>query len=293
MKGIILAAGKGSRLYPTTLAINKQLMPIYDKPMIYYPLTTLIENRISEVCLICNPEALSSFKSLLGDGSRFGIKLVYKVQEKPKGIADAFIIAESFLRKTDGVTLILGDNVFYGAKDVFSKAFSDFQGSYALGPRSIVFGYKVNDPERYGVVEFDDSGRASSIQEKPKKPKSNYAIPGFYIFDNTVIDVAKNLKPSKRGELEITDVIKVYLRNGSLRVSVLPKGTAWLDAGTCESFYDSSSYVQAIEKRQGIKIGCPEEAGYRSGFLTKTKFKKVIRQMPDSDYKDYLKHEEE
>jgi len=289
MKGIILAAGRGSRLYPTTLATNKQLMPIYDKPMIYYPLTTLIENGIREVCIICNPEALSGFKDLLGNGSRFGIKLVYKIQKKPKGIADAFIIASSFLKKTDGVTLILGDNVFYGAKDVLNKAFLDFKDTCSLGPRAIVFGYKVNDPERYGVVEFDEDGVALSIQEKPKAPKSNYAIPGFYIYDRSVVDIAKKLKPSKRGELEITDVNKIYLQNHALRVSKLPRGTAWLDAGTCESFYDSSSYVQAIEKRQGIKIGCPEEASYISGFLTKTQLKKNIKQMPDSDYKDYLK----
>lgn len=287
MKGIILAAGKGSRLYPTTLATNKQLMPIYDKPMIYYPLTTLIENKINEVCIICNTEALSSFKNLLGDGSRFGIKIIYKVQKEPRGIADAFIIAESFLRNADGVTLILGDNIFYGAKDVLEQAFLDFSSG------ATVFGYKVNDPERYGVVEFDNDGMALSIEEKPKNPKSNYAIPGFYIYDTSVVDIAKNLRPSKRGELEITDVNKVYLRNGTLRVSKLPKGTAWLDAGTCESFSDSSAYVQAIEKRQGIKIGCPEEASYISGFLTKAQLKKIVRQMPDSEYKDYLKHEEE
>ena len=283
MKGIILAAGRGSRLYPTTLAVNKQLMPIYDKPMIYYPLTTLIENGIDEICIISNPEALSSFKALLGDGSRYGIKITHKVQEVPKGIADAFIIAKSFLRNADGVTLILGDNVFYGTKDVLEQAFLNFSSG------ATVFGYKVNDPERYGVVEFDNDGVALSIEEKPKKPKSNYAIPGFYIFDKTVVDIAKKLKPSKRGELEITDVIKVYLQNESLRVSKLPRGTAWLDAGTCESFYDSSSYVQTIEKRQGVKIGCPEEAAYRSGFATKTQFKKMISEMPDSDYKDYLK----
>jgi len=283
MKGIILAAGRGSRLYPTTLAINKQLMPIYDKPMIYYPLTTLIENGINEICIICNPEALSGFRDLLGDGSRFGIKIVYKVQREPKGIADAFIIAKSFLRKTDGVTLILGDNVFYGASDVLKQAFLDFSSG------ATVFGYKVHDPERYGVVEFDKNGKALSIEEKPKRPKSNYAVPGFYIFGSDVVDVAENLKPSKRGELEITDVIKVYLSNDSLKVSKLPRGTAWLDAGTCDSFYESSSYVQTIEKRQGVKIGCPEEAGYRNDFVTKTQFKKIIRQMPDSDYRDYLK----
>ncbi|MAH46087.1 glucose-1-phosphate thymidylyltransferase [Candidatus Pacearchaeota archaeon] len=283
MKGIILAAGRGSRLYPTSLAVNKQLMPIYDKPMIYYPLTTLIENRIDDICIICNPEALSSFKDLLGDGHRYGAKITYKVQREPKGIAESFIIASSFLSKADGVTLILGDNIFYGAKDVFDQAFLDF------GSGATVFGYRVHDPERYGVVEFDENGKALSIQEKPKKPKSDYAIPGFYIFDNDVVDIAMNLKPSKRGELEITDVIKGYLRKGSLRVRKLPRGTAWLDAGTCGSFYDSSSYVQAIEKRQGIKIGCPEEAAYINGFLTKTELRKITRQTPNSEYKDYLK----
>jgi glucose-1-phosphate thymidylyltransferase len=275
MKGIILAAGKGSRLYPTSLAVNKQLMPIYDKPMIYYPLTTLIENKINEICIICNIEALSSFKDLLGDGSRFGIKIVYKVQKSPRGIADAFIIAKSFLKNADGVTLILGDNIFYGAKDVLEQAFLDFSSG------ATIFGYKVNDPERYGVVEFSNDGVALSIEEKPKNPKSNYAIPGFYIYDTNVVDVAENLKPSKRGELEITDVNKVYLRDGTLK--------AWLDAGTCESFSDSSAYVQAIEKRQGIKIGCPEEASYKSGFLTKAQLKKIVRQMPDSEYKNYFK----
>jgi glucose-1-phosphate thymidylyltransferase len=283
MKGIILAAGKGSRLYPTSLAINKQLMPIYDKPMIYYPLTTLIENRIDEICIICNPEALSSFKDLLGDGHRFGIKLTYKVQKEPKGIAESFIIASSFLSGADGVTLILGDNIFYGAKEVLEKAFMQFNGG------ATVFGYRVHDPERYGVVEFDQDGKALSIQEKPKKPKSDYAIPGFYIFDETVVDIAINLKPSKRGELEITDIIKGYLRKDALKVCKLPRGTAWLDAGTCGSFYDSSSYVQAIEKRQGVKIGCPEEAGYVNGFLTKTKLRKIVKETPNSDYKDYLK----
>jgi glucose-1-phosphate thymidylyltransferase len=258
-------------------------MPIYDKPMIYYPLTTLIENKINEICIICNIEALSSFKDLLGDGSRFGIKIVYKVQKSPRGIADAFIIAKSFLKNADGVTLILGDNIFYGAKDVLEQAFLDFSSG------ATIFGYKVNDPERYGVVEFSNDGVALSIEEKPKNPKSNYAIPGFYIYDTNVVDVAENLKPSKRGELEITDVNKVYLRDGTLKVSKLPKGTAWLDAGTCESFSDSSAYVQAIEKRQGIKIGCPEEASYKSGFLTKAQLKKIVRQMPDSEYKNYFK----
>jgi glucose-1-phosphate thymidylyltransferase len=283
MKGIILAAGKGSRLYPTSLAVNKQLMPIYDKPMIYYPLTTLIENRINDICIICNPESLSSFKDLLGNGSRYGVNLTYKVQKEPKGIAESFIIASSFLRQADGVTLILGDNIFYGAKDVFEQSFLDF------GQGASVFGYRVNDPERYGVVEFDETGRALSIQEKPKKPKSDYAIPGFYIFDSEVVDIAINLKPSKRGELEITDVIKKYLQRDSLKVHKLPRGTAWLDAGTCGSFYDSSSYVQAIEKRQGVKIGCPEEAAYVNGFLTKAQLRKIIRQTPNSEYKDYLK----
>lgn len=283
MKGLILAAGSGSRLYPTTLAINKQLMPIYDKPMIYYPLTTLIENGVSEVCLICNPNALSSFKNLLGSGSRFGINIIYKLQQAPRGIAESFLIADEFLDNTKKSILILGDNIFYGTKSIFEEAYSSFKGG------STVFGYRVNDPERYGVAELDESGKVLSIEEKPKKPKSNYAIPGFYIFDDKVKDVAKNLKPSKRGELEITDVIRTYLHKDALTIKKIPKGSAWLDAGTCDSFYESSSYVQAIEKRQGIKIGCPEEAGYNKAFIDDIQFEKLIQETPESNYKEYLK----
>ncbi len=283
MKGIILAGGAGSRLYPLTLVASKQLQPVYDKPMVYYPLTTLIEGGIRELCLISTPHDLPRFRQLLGDGSRFGLTIDYREQEKPAGIAQAFLIAESFIGK-DVVTLILGDNIFYGG-DTFQRAFTEFQTG------ATIFGYHVNDPERYGVVEFDAEGRAISIEEKPKSPKSNYAVPGLYIYDNSIIAVAKALKPSARGELEITAVNVEYLRRGQLRVHCLSRGFAWLDAGTSSSLHDASAYVQTIEKRQGIKIGCPEEAAFRSGFLSLSKLEKLAGEMPRCEYRAYLENE--
>lgn len=280
MRGIILAGGAGSRLYPLTLVASKQLQPVYDKPMVYYPLTTLIEGGIREFCLISTPHDLPRFKQLLGDGSRFGLTIDYREQEKPAGIAQAFLIAESFIGKDD-VTLILGDNIFYGG-DAFGRAFSEFKGG------STIFGYHVNDPERYGVVEFNALGQAISIEEKPKQPKSNYAVPGLYIYDNEVLEIVKNQKPSARGELEITDVNVSYLKRGKLRVSRLPRGLAWLDAGTSSSLHEASAYVQTIEKRAGVKIGCPEEAAFRAGFLTLAQLTELTGKMPNCEYREYL-----
>ena len=281
MKGIILTGGHGSRLYPSTLATNKQLLPVYDKPMIYYPLTSLIENGVDEVCIITNPDSTNNFKKLIGDGSQWGIKVIYRVQKEPNGIPEAFVIAKNFLKRDDGVCLILGDNIYYGANDILTEAFMNFNSG------GTVFGYRVEDPERYGVVEMSGN-KVLSIEEKPQKPKSNYAIPGLYIFDYNVIEIAEKLKPSKRGELEITDVIKAYLREDTLNVHKLPRGTVWLDAGTSSSLYDSSAYVQAIEKRQGIKIGCPEEAAYNQGYINKTELRKLIKTIPNCEYKNYL-----
>src|SRR5881394_1927109 len=280
MKGIILAGGAGSRLFPLTLVASKQLQPVYDKPMVYYPLTTLIEGGIREFCLISTPQDLPRFRQLLGDGSAWGIDIEYREQARPEGIAQAFLIAESFIG-SDAVTLILGDNVFYGG-DSFQKAFCEFKSG------AVIFGYHVNDPERYGVVEFDATGRAISIEEKPKEPKSNYAVPGLYIFDNKVVEVTKNLKPSARGELEITDVNVEYLRRGALRVRRLGRGFAWLDAGTSSSLHEASAYVQTIEKRQGVKIGCPEEAAFRRGFLSLDQLEVLAKRMPKCEYRDYL-----
>jgi glucose-1-phosphate thymidylyltransferase len=280
MKGIILAGGAGSRLFPLTLVASKQLQPVYDKPMVYYPLSTLIENGIRDLCLISTPHDLPRFKQLLGDGKAWGLSIDYREQAKPAGIAQAFLIADSFIG-SDAVTLILGDNVFYGG-DSFQRAFSEFKGG------ATIFGYHVHDPQRYGVVEFDAEGKAVSIQEKPKHPKSNYAVPGLYIYDNHVVSIAKNLKPSARGELEITDLNVEYMRRGQLRVSRLGRGFAWLDAGTSSSLHEASAYVQTIEKRQGIKIGCPEEAAFRRGFLSLPEFEALIAKMPNCEYRDYL-----
>ncbi len=280
MKGIILAGGAGSRLFPLTLVASKQLQPVYDKPMIYYPLTTLIENGIRELCLISTPHDLPRFRHLLGSGKSWGLSIDYREQARPAGIAQAFLIAESFIG-TDPVTLILGDNIFYGS-DGFKRAFGEFQTGASI------FGYRVNDPERYGVVEFDDDGRALSIEEKPTRPRSFHAVPGLYIYDNHVVEITKNLAPSPRGELEITDVNVAYMRRGELRVFRLSRGFAWLDAGTSSSLHEASAYVQTIEKRQGIKIGCPEEAAFRSGFITRDELEKLSAQMPNCEYRDYL-----
>lgn len=280
MKGIILAGGAGSRLYPLTLVASKQLQPVYDKPMVYYPLTTLIEAGIREICLISTPQDLPRFRQLLGDGSLWGLRIEYREQARPEGIAQAFLIAESFIGP-DSVTLILGDNVFYGGVSL-RKAFSEFKSG------ATIFGYHVKDPERYGVVEFDGSGQAISIEEKPKEPKSNYAVPGLYIFDNDVVQITRNLKPSARGELEITDVNVEYLRRGQLRVCRLGRGFAWLDAGTSSSLHEASAYVQTIEKRQGIKIGCPEEAAFRNNFLSLPQLEALSQKMPRCEYREYL-----
>ena len=283
MKGIILAGGAGSRLFPLTLVASKQLQPVFDKPMVYYPLTTLLEGGIRELCLISTPQDLPRFRQLLGDGSLWGLAIEYREQPKPEGIAQAFLIAASFIGK-DAVTLILGDNVFYGG-DSFQRAFADFKGG------ATIFGYHVNDPERYGVVEFDETGQAISIEEKPKRPKSNYAVPGLYLYDNEVISIARNLRPSARGELEITDVNLEYLRRGTMRVCPLNRGFAWLDAGTTTSLHEASAYVQTIEKRQGIKIGCPEEASFRRGFLSLDQLETLTQKMPKCEYRDYLVNE--
>jgi glucose-1-phosphate thymidylyltransferase len=280
MKGIILAGGAGSRLYPLTLVASKQLQPVYDKPMVYYPLTTLIEGGIRELCLISTPHDLPRFRQLLGDGSRFGLTIDYREQEKPAGIAQAFLIAESFVGR-DNVTLILGDNIFYGG-DAFGRAFAEFKEG------ATIFGYHVNDPERYGVVEFDAKGQAISIEEKPRNPKSNYAVPGLYVYDNQVIKLVKEQKPSARGELEITDLNVAYLRQGKLRVQRLMRGFAWLDAGTSSSLHEASAYVQTIEKRAGIKIGCPEEAAFHAGFLSLAQLAELTERMPNCEYRTYL-----
>jgi len=280
MKGIILAGGAGSRLYPLTLVASKQLQPVYDKPMVYYPLTTLVEGGIREFCLISTPHDLPRFRQLLGDGSRLGLSIEYREQEKPNGIAMAFRIAESFIGQ-DAVTLILGDNIF-SASEVFQKAFSTFERG------SVIFGYQVNDPERYGVVEFDAQGKAISIEEKPKQPRSNYAVPGLYLYDNEVVSIARALKPSARGELEITDVNLEYLRRGQLRVHRLPRGFAWLDAGTSSSLHEASAFVQTIERRTGVKMGCPEEAAFQRGMISKPQLETLLGTLPKCEYRDYL-----
>jgi len=282
MKGIILAGGAGSRLYPLTQVASKQLQPVYDKPMVYYPLTVLIASGIREICLISTPHDLPRFKQLLGDGRQWGISMDYREQENPAGIAQAFLIADDFIGD-NAVTLILGDNIFFGG-DAFPRAISEFQNG------ATVFAYHVTDPERYGVVEFDGEGNAISLEEKPKQPRSNFAVPGVYIYDNTVVQIARALKPSSRGELEITDVNKEYLFRGKLRVVRMSRGTVWLDAGTSSSLHEASAYVQTIEKRQGIKLGCPEEAALYRGFLSFNQFAALISKMPSCEYREYLQN---
>lgn len=279
MKGIILAGGSGTRLHPLTLAISKQMMPIYDKPMIYYPLSTLIYSGIKEILIISTPHDLPLFKKLLGDGSRIGCRFEYKVQEVPNGLAQAFVLGEEFIGD-DNVCLVLGDNIFQMKIQSLTSC-QDVKGG-------IVFGYHVNDPERYGVVDFDENFKALSLEEKPAKPKSNYAIPGLYYYDNSVVEIAKNIKPSARGEYEITDVNKEYLRRGELDVRVLGRGTAWLDTGTFQSLMQANQYVQVIEDRQGRKIGCIEEAAYRMGYINDQKLLEIAEPLVKSGYGEYL-----
>ncbi|WMI66639.1 glucose-1-phosphate thymidylyltransferase RfbA [Aestuariibaculum sp. YM273] len=281
MKGIILAGGSGTRLYPLTKVVSKQLMPIYDKPMIYYPLTTLMSAGINEILIISTSKDLPKFKDLLGNGSDYGCKFEYAVQEQPNGLAEAFIIGEDFIGK-DSVALILGDNIFYGSglEDTLHKSINPQGG--------VIFAYHVLDPKRYGVVEFDKENKAISIEEKPLNPKSNFAVPGVYFYDNSVIEIAKNIKPSQRGELEITDVNKAYLEQGKLHVSVLDRGTAWLDTGTFSSLMQASQFVQVIEERQGQKIGCIEEIAFKKGFINKDQLLNLAKPLLKSGYGEYL-----
>ena len=279
MKGIILAGGSGTRLHPLTLVMSKQMMPIYDKPMIYYPLSTLLYSGINEILIISTPHDLPLFKKLLGDGSRLGCKFEYKVQEVPNGLAQAFVLGEDFI-KDDKVCLILGDNIF----QMKIKTLEDCKNVEG----GIIFGYHVNDPERYGVVEFDNDFHALTLEEKPSNPKSNYAVPGLYYYDNSVVEVSKNIKPSARGEYEITDVNKEYLKQGKLDVKVLGRGTVWLDTGTFSSLMQANQYVQVIEERQGRKIGCIEEAAYRMGFIDDQKLLEIAEPLRKSGYGEYL-----
>ncbi len=281
MKGIILAGGSGTRLHPLTLAVSKQLMPVYDKPMIYYPLSILMSAGIKEILIISTPHDLPHFEKLLGDGQNLGCQFSYAVQEVPNGLAQAFVIGKSFIGN-DKVALILGDNIFYGVgMDTLLKENNNPEGG-------VVYAYHVSDPERSGVVEFDDQMNAVSIEEKPIQPKSNYAVPGLYFYDNSVVEIAENLKPSPRGEYEITDVNAEYLRQGKLKVAVLDRGTAWLDTGTFASLMQAGQFVQVIEERQGLKIGCIEEVAYRNGFISKDQLKQIAEPLVKSGYGSYL-----
>jgi len=282
MKGIILAGGSGSRLFPITRGVSKQLLPVYDKPMIYYPLSVLMLAGIREVLVISTPEDLPAFKRILKDGSQLGLALSYKEQPRPEGLAQAFILGEKFIG-SDTVCLILGDNIFYGPNltKILARAVQ-------LDKGGLILGYMVKDPERYGVVDFDPGGQVIGIEEKPQKPKSNYAVPGLYFYDNAVIEIAKNLKPSQRGELEITDVNMNYLRRGDLRVELLGRGYAWLDTGTHEALQQAASYVQAIQERQGLKIACVEEIAYRQGYITKDQLQNLAADLTQNDYGQYL-----
>lgn len=281
MKGIVLAGGTGTRLAPLTTVMSKQLMPVYDKPMIYYPLATLMSAGIRDILIITTATDATLFKNLLGDGSQLGCSFSYAKQDNPKGIAEAFVIGEDFIGN-DKVALILGDNIFYGS------GLSTILSANTNPTGGIIYGYHVNDPERYGVVDFDSNGNATSIEEKPSSPKSNYAVPGIYFYDNQVVSIAKSIKPSKRGELEITDLNKEYLKNGSLKVSVLDKGIAWLDTGTFASLMQASQFVQVIEERQGLKIGSIEQVAYEMGYITKVQLHKLAEPLRKSGYGEYL-----
>lgn len=282
MKGIILAGGSGTRLHPLTYSVSKQMMPVYDKPMIYYPLSTLISAGIRDILIITTPRDQEAFKNLLEDGSQIGCNIQYQVQEEPKGLAQAFTIGEDFIGK-DKVALILGDNIFYGTG--LDRTLQENTDPYG----GVVFAYHVSDPERYGVVEFNDEGKAISIEEKPLKPKSNYAVPGLYFYDNRVVEIAKNLKPSSRGELEITDINKQYLAWGELQVAIMDRGTAWLDTGTFDSLLQAGQFVSVIQHRQGLNVGCIEEAAYRQGFISKEQVLQLAAPLVKSGYGEYLK----
>jgi len=281
MKGIILAGGSGTRLHPLTKVVSKQLMPIYDKPMIYYPLTTLMSAGIREILIISTSKDTPKFKELLGNGKEYGCTFEYAIQEHPNGLAEAFLIGELFIGN-DSVALILGDNIFYGS------GLNETLHATINPDGGVIFAYHVQDPQRYGVVEFDNNNNAISIEEKPEKPKSNYAVPGIYFYDNTVVEIAKKIKPSNRGELEITDVNKAYLKQGKLKVQMLDKGTAWLDTGTFQSLMQASQFVQVIEERQGQKIGCIEEVAYKMGYINKKQLHKLAEPLLKSGYGEYL-----
>lgn len=278
-RGIILAGGSGSRLYPLTAAFSKQLQPVYDKPMIFYPLSTMMMAGIRDILIISTPQDTPTFERLLGDGSRYGISLQYVVQDAPRGLADAFRVGREFVG-SDNVSLILGDNIFYGKLDFYRRAIANNTGA-------TVFGYPVTDPERYGVVEMGPGGKVLSIEEKPAAPKSNLAIPGLYVYNNDVVDIAANLQPGKRGELEITDVHRIYLERGQLNVEMIGRGVAWLDTGTPESLIEASTFIHAIEKRQGLKIGCPEEVALQQGFLTPDEYRASVSLLPNCSYRTY------
>jgi glucose-1-phosphate thymidylyltransferase len=281
-KGIILAGGSGTRLYPLTKVVSKQLMPVYDKPMVYYPLATLMQAGIQEILVISTPEEIHRFENLLGDGANFGVSISYKEQLSPDGLAQAFILAEEFLDGSAAV-LVLGDNMFYG-----HDLTKSLQNANAQQSGGTVFGYHVANPRSYGVVEFDDSGTAISIEEKPEVPKSNYAVPGLYFFDERVVDFAKNVQPSARGELEITDVIDQYLQAGELKVEIMGRGTAWLDTGTHDDLLAAANFISTIEKRQGLKVNCPEEVAYRNGWLSEDKLREIAQPLRKSGYGEYL-----